>query len=78
MKFVDWGPYRFTRNPMYLGLFLFFAGISVAFTFVWSILLLVVMVYFVNAVVIPVKEEKLRRNFAETYRQYFRKVRRWI
>jgi protein-S-isoprenylcysteine O-methyltransferase Ste14 len=77
-KLVDWGPYRFTRNPMYLGLFLFFGGISVAFTFVWSILLLVVVVYYVNTVVIPVEEKQLRRNFADAYEKYSRRVRRWI
>ena len=76
--FVTWGPYRFSRNPMYLGLFLFFAGISVIFSLVWSILLLLLVVYYVNSVVIPVEEKQLRKNFGEAYEQYCKKVRRWI
>jgi protein-S-isoprenylcysteine O-methyltransferase Ste14 len=63
---------------MYLGLFLFFGGISVAFPFVWSILLLVAVVFYVNAVVIPVEERQLRENFTEAYEQYCHRVRRWV
>ncbi|MGA2876398.1 MAG: isoprenylcysteine carboxylmethyltransferase family protein [Nitrososphaerales archaeon] len=76
--FVTWGPYRFSRNPMYLGLFLFFAGFSVIFTWVWSILLLLAVVYYVNSVVIPVEEKQLQRNFGEAYGKYCKRVRRWI
>jgi protein-S-isoprenylcysteine O-methyltransferase Ste14 len=76
--FVTWGPYRFSRTPMYLGLFLFFAGISVIFALVWSILLLFVVVYYLNSILIPVEERQLRRNFGEAYEQYCKKVRRWI
>jgi len=76
--FVNWGPYRFSRNPMYLGLFLFFAGLSVIFVLVWSIIALFVVVYHVNSMVIPMEEEQLRKNFGEAYEQYCRRVRRWI
>lgn len=76
-RLVDWGPYRFTRNPMYLGLFLFFAGISVASQFVWSIILLSAVVFYVDAVVIPVEERQLLKNFS-LYDQYRRRVRRWL
>ncbi len=77
-RLVDWGPYRVTRNPMYLGLFLFFGGISVAFPFVWSILLLVAVVFYVDQVVIPVEEKQLRKAFADSYVQYCSRVRRWV
>jgi protein-S-isoprenylcysteine O-methyltransferase Ste14 len=76
--FVSSGPFRFSRNPMYLGLFLFFAGLSLEFTFVWSILLLIFVMYYVNSKVIPAEEEQLRKNFGEAYDQYSRRVRRWI
>jgi len=75
---VTWGPYRFTRNPMYLGLFLSFVGISGIFTFVWSILLLIIVVLYVNSVVIPAEERQLIDSFSEAYERYRSNVHRWI
>jgi len=75
---VTWGPYRFSRNPMYLGIFLFFAGLSGIATFVWSILLLLAVVFYVNSTVIPVEERQLRRNFGAAYEKYQSQVRRWV
>ncbi len=76
--FVTWGPYRFSRNPMYMGLFLFFAGLSTIFALVWSILSLFAVVYYVDSRVIPIEEEQLKRNFGIAYGQYCEKVRRWM
>jgi len=75
---VTWGPYRFSRNPMYLGLFFFFVGLSAIAVFVWSVIILVFVLAYVNVVVIPVEEKQLETNFGETYRSYRRNVRRWI
>jgi protein-S-isoprenylcysteine O-methyltransferase Ste14 len=77
-RLVTWGPYRFSRNPMYIGLLLIFIGISGIFTLVWSILLQIFVVYYVNWVVIPVEEKQLRGTFGEVYEHYCVKVRRWI
>jgi len=63
---------------MYLGLFLFFGGISVALAFFWSVLFLVIVVYYVNSRVIPLEERQLRRNFPEVYERYCVDVRRWV
>jgi protein-S-isoprenylcysteine O-methyltransferase Ste14 len=63
---------------MYLGLFLSFAGISGIFTFVWSILLLIIVVLYVNSVVIPAEERQLMYNFSEAYERYRSRVHRWI
>lgn len=76
--FVTWGPYRLSRNPMYLGLFLFFTGLSVIFVLVWSIISLLVVVYYVNSKVIPIEERQLQRNFSVAYEKYCKKVRRWV
>jgi protein-S-isoprenylcysteine O-methyltransferase Ste14 len=59
-------------------LFLFFGGISVAFPFVWSTIPLVAVVLYVNAVVIPMGEEQLWKNFEGSYDQCCRRVRRWV
>jgi protein-S-isoprenylcysteine O-methyltransferase Ste14 len=63
---------------MYLGLFLFFGGISVALAFVWSVLLLVIVVYYVSSEVIPLEERQLRRSFPDAYESYCGEVRRWV
>jgi protein-S-isoprenylcysteine O-methyltransferase Ste14 len=75
---ITWGPYQFSRNPMYLGLFLFFAGLSVIFVLMWSIISLLVVAYYVNSRVIPIEEKQLEMNFGQAYEQYCKKVRRWI
>lgn len=77
-KLVTWGPYRFSRNPMYLGLFLVFIGLSGAFTLAWSILCMLPVFYYVNWIVIPIEEARLNRTFGEAYEQYCKKVRRWL
>lgn len=76
--FVTWGPYRFSRNPMYLGLFLFFVSLSVLFVLVWSIFSLLAVVIYVNSKIIPIEEKQLEGNFGEDYEQYCKRVRRWI
>lgn len=78
LKLITWGPYRFTRNPMYIGLFLAFIGIDGILTFVWSLILLLPVLYYVNWIVIPVEETQLMKTFGKTYEDYCKKVRRWI
>ena len=77
-KLVTWGPYKFSRNPMYLGLFLAFIGLDGLLTFIWSLLLLIFVFYYVNWIVIPVEEKKLQETFGDGYNQYHNRVRRWI
>ena len=75
---VTSGPYRFSRNPMYLGLFLFFAGLSVASDSVWSVMLLVAVLAYVNLYVVPIEEKQLTASFGDAYERYRERVRRWI
>ena len=77
-KLVTWGPYKFTRNPMYLGLFVFFAGVSMISDSLWSIPPLLAVVYFMNSTVIVGEEKILRTDFPEEYGRYAGRVRRWI
>ena len=78
LKLITWGPYRFTRNPMYLGLFLTFIGIDGIVTFVWSLLLMLPVLYYVNWIVIPLEEKQLKKTFGKTFEDYCKSVRRWI
>lgn len=72
------GPYRFTRNPMYLGLAVASAGIAAVFNALWPLVLLPVTVVLVTRLVIVREERYLDVRFGEEYRRYRARVRRWI
>jgi protein-S-isoprenylcysteine O-methyltransferase Ste14 len=72
------GPYRFTRNPMYLGLALITAGFGLFFDTWWPLLLLVPAVWIIQRTVIAPEEAYLRRRFGADYVEYSHRVRRWI
>ena len=75
---VTWWPYRFTRNPMYLGLVLAYLGEAGLLKQMWPILLLPLTVAYLNWTVIPVEEARLKEDFQGEYDQYRSRVRRWI
>jgi protein-S-isoprenylcysteine O-methyltransferase Ste14 len=77
-KLVRWGPYRFSRNPMYLGLVLAYLGEAGILKQVWPVVLLPLTVAYLNWVVIPVEEARLTEVFGGEYEQYRAMVRRWI
>jgi protein-S-isoprenylcysteine O-methyltransferase Ste14 len=72
------GPYRFTRNPMYLGLLLLYLGITCWFGFVGPLLLAPVLVWVIGVWVIVREERYLERKFGNEYRRYQAQVRRWL
>ena len=77
-EFVVVGPYKFTRNPMYLGLSVAYLGLSFAFGPVWPLVLLPLAVYVIGRTVIAREEEYLLRTFGPAYEEYCSRVRRWI
>jgi protein-S-isoprenylcysteine O-methyltransferase Ste14 len=77
-QLVTWGPYRFSRNPMYVGLVVAYLGEAAILRQVWPALLLPLVVSYVNWVVIPVEQSKLREVFGEQYARYQERIRRWI
>jgi protein-S-isoprenylcysteine O-methyltransferase Ste14 len=72
------GPYRFTRNPMYLSLTLVYLGVSVLMQSLWSLMLLPLVLFFIRSKVIDREEQYLERRFGDEYTQYKSRVRRWI
>jgi len=72
------GPYRFSRNPMYLGFTLFYTGISVWVNALWPLLLLPVVLVVMSRGVIAREEAYLERRFGDEYRSYKARVRRWL
>jgi protein-S-isoprenylcysteine O-methyltransferase Ste14 len=75
---VTTGPYRFTRNPMYVGMACAYAGVALAFGLLWALLLLAVVLAVVDRLVIAREERYLDRLFGEDYRRYRGEVRRWL
>jgi protein-S-isoprenylcysteine O-methyltransferase Ste14 len=75
---VTRGPYRFTRNPMYVGLAFIYAGTALWFGLGWGLLLLPVVLVLIHYLVIVREERYLERKFGEAYGRYRARVRRWI
>jgi protein-S-isoprenylcysteine O-methyltransferase Ste14 len=75
---VTWGPYRFTRNPMYVGLSVACLGEAGVLHQVVPIILLALTIAYLNRVVIPLEEERLYAVFGVQYEQYGMEVRRWL
>ena len=73
---VTHGPYRLTRNPMYVGLTLAYLGEAGLLLLAWPLLLLPFVVAYVNWFVIPVEEGNLSE--FKGYREYRSRVRRWM
>jgi protein-S-isoprenylcysteine O-methyltransferase Ste14 len=75
---VAHGPYRFTRNPMYLGLALLYLGLAVLVNSAWPLALFPVAIMLVERWVISREEAYLERLFGDAYRAYKARVRRWL
>ncbi len=72
------GPYRFTRNPMYVGLALMSAGVAGIANALWPLVLLPLVLAGVRRLVIDREERYLDAKFGEDYRRYRQRVRRWL
>src|SRR5213593_1042970 len=72
------GPYRFTRNPMYLGLTLFVVGVALLANAVWLVVLLVPTLVVLHREVIAKEERFLDQRFGDDYRAFRKRVRRWL
>jgi protein-S-isoprenylcysteine O-methyltransferase Ste14 len=72
------GPYRFTRNPMYVGLVLIYAGIALLLASLWALLVLVPVLVIIRYLVIAKEERYLLKKFGGEYRTFTGRVRRWI
>lgn len=75
---VTAGPYRFTRNPIYIGFVLVYFGLSIVLTSVWILLLLLPVVLILQRGVVLREEAYLERKFGEAYRAYTARVPRWL
>lgn len=75
---VEDGPYRYTRNPIYVGMTTVFGGITLLLNNLWGILLLPALITFVERNVIEREEEHLRARFGDAYDDFASRIPRWF
>jgi len=75
---VESGPYRFTRNPIYLAMFLGLIGLAIAFDNLWLLMMLLPFALVIRYGVVAREEAYLERKFGDVYRGYRSRVRRWL
>ncbi len=76
--FVTRGAYRWTRNPMYLGLTLIYLGVAALGAAVWPLLFLPLPVLVMDRRAIPMEERQMEETFGPEYTAYKARVRRWL
>ena len=76
-RIIDYGPYRFTRNPMYLGHLIFMTGLAITFWSWFAVILLAARAVWFHLRVLH-DEERLRALFGADYDAYRARVKRWI
>jgi protein-S-isoprenylcysteine O-methyltransferase Ste14 len=75
---VTGGPFRFSRNPIYLGMTVSYAGLAVLFNAAWAIVLLPVVLVMLTRLVVEREERHLADAFGAEYETYRARVRRWL
>ena len=72
------GPYRFTRNPIYIGFVIFYFGLAIMLTSAWILVLLIPVLIVLQRGVVEREEAYLQAKFGEAYRKYQARVPRWL
>lgn len=72
------GPYRFTRNPIYVSMTLFTVGVAIGMNALWILITLIPVLFIMHVGVIAREEAYLTKKFGNEYLTYKSEVRRWI
>ena len=75
---VSDGPFRFSRNPMYIGIILILLGIACSVGTFPMFLAPVTFLLIIDRIFIPYEERKMEDLFGQTYLEYKHRVRRWL
>jgi protein-S-isoprenylcysteine O-methyltransferase Ste14 len=75
---VTTGIHGWTRNPIYLGMFLLYGGIGVAVRSPWILILTLPLAIMIRYGIVAREEDYLERRFGDDYRDYKARVRRWL
>lgn len=77
-KLITYGPYRLSRNPIYLGFLMISIGTVLLFANVLAFAGPIIFFVFISTFVIPMEESMLTKVFGKSYKSYNKKIRRWI
>lgn len=77
-ELVDTGPYRYSRNPMYVAVIVMVLGETVLFTSPFLLVYAFVLMALLQIVVLKVEEPRIKEALGEEYREYREEVPRWI
>lgn len=75
---VTGGPYRFTRNPMYLGILGLLFGLALIFRLEWALVLWPVLALLLHFGVVKREERYMAAKFGAPYESLLKKTRRWV
>jgi protein-S-isoprenylcysteine O-methyltransferase Ste14 len=75
---VTSGPFRFSRNPIYVGLLLVALAFAVALDSAWQLVVALLLLLLLHFGVVLREERFLAAEFGDAYRDYARRVRRWL
>jgi protein-S-isoprenylcysteine O-methyltransferase Ste14 len=77
-RLVTTGPFRFTRNPLYLALLLVFTGLAIMTNSMWLALGVGGLLLLLDRLVVAREEGVLTRAFGAEFSAYLARVRRWV
>ena len=77
-QLVTRGPYRLSRNPMYVSLTLMYLGEAGMLTQIWPLVTLLGTLAYINWILVPFEERRLQETFGAAYEEYRARVRRWL
>ena len=77
-RLVTTGLFRYSRNPLYIGLLLIYGGVTLHADSLWLLLLAPFLFFALDRGVVTREEEYLERKYGQEYREYKERVRRWI
>ena len=75
---ISSGPFKFSRNPIYLGMLTILVGLAFLMSSLSAIIIAIVFGTIINFTWIAHEEKKLQELFSEDWENYSSKVRRWI
>lgn len=77
-RLLQQGPFRLSRNPIYLAMLIMYMGVALLWAQLWAWLLIPAALLLLNFGVIRYEEKLLVQHFGQEYAQYCKKVRRWL